>query len=92
MSKKKEILEYIKSYINEKGYSPTIREIGKAVGLQSTSAVSFHLVKLRKEGKSTMRRVFLGQSRFVWGIKAARPSSTAWSRSFRRRMARFIAG
>lgn len=51
MSKKKEILDYIKSYINEKGYSPTIREIGKAVGLQSTSAVSFHLVKLRKEGK-----------------------------------------
>ena len=40
MSKKKEILDYIESYINEKGYSPTIREIGKAVGLQSTSAVS----------------------------------------------------
>lgn len=51
MSKKKEIFEYIESFINEKGYSPTIREIGKAVGLQSTSAVSFHLVKLRNEGK-----------------------------------------
>lgn len=51
MSKKKEILDYIESYINEKGYSPTIREIGDAVGLQSTSAVSFHLVKLRNEGK-----------------------------------------
>ena len=51
MSKKKEILDYIESYINEKGYSPPIREIGDAVGLQSTSAVSFHLVKLRNEGK-----------------------------------------
>ena len=89
MSKKKEILDYIESYINEKGYSPTIREIGKAVGLQSTSAVSFHLVKLRKEGK--IDYAFLGQSLFVRGTKAARPSSTAWLLSFRRRMARCIA-
>lgn len=39
MSKKKDILDYIESYINEKGYSPTIREIAKAVGIHSTSAV-----------------------------------------------------
>lgn len=49
MSKKKEIFSYIESYIGERGYSPSVREIGKAVGLQSTSTVAFHLRQLRKE-------------------------------------------
>lgn len=51
MDKKKEMLDYIESYICVKGYSPTIREIGEAVGIHSTSAVSYHLQQLRKSGK-----------------------------------------
>ena len=36
------ILEFCKSYIDEYGYAPTIREIGKGVGISSTSgAVSY---------------------------------------------------
>lgn len=51
MNKKKEIFDCIESYIREKGYSPTVREIGKAVGLHSTSAVSYHLQRLCKDGQ-----------------------------------------
>lgn len=51
MNKKEEMLHCIESYIRMKGYSPTIREIGEAVGIHSTSAVSYHLRQLCKEGK-----------------------------------------
>ena len=33
------IYDFCKSYIDEHGYAPTIREIGKGVGLSSTSVV-----------------------------------------------------
>lgn len=48
--KRKEILKSIISYIQEHGYSPTIREIGKMVNLRSTSTVSGHLEKMLREG------------------------------------------
>ncbi len=41
-----EILNYIDKTINNKGYSPTVREIAEAVGLKSTSTVQYHLNKL----------------------------------------------
>ncbi len=43
---KEEILNYIDKNINNKGYSPTVREIAEAVGLKSTSTVQYHLNKL----------------------------------------------
>tara|TARA_Y100000741_G_scaffold331455_1_gene286762 strand:- start:715 stop:1302 length:588 start_codon:yes stop_codon:yes gene_type:complete len=47
VSKKQEdILNYINKTINNKGYSPTVREICEAVGLKSTSTVQYHLKKL----------------------------------------------
>ena len=45
------IVEAIKSYIQEHGYAPTVREIGKMVGLKSTSSVQSHLTRLFSEGK-----------------------------------------
>jgi repressor LexA len=44
------ILEAIVSYRREKGYNPTMREVGEAVGLSSTSSVSYQLGQLRELG------------------------------------------
>ena len=49
-AKQKEILEYIKSIILEKGYPPTVRDICEAVGLKSTSSVHAHLSTLETKG------------------------------------------
>ena len=49
-SKQREILEYIKQEILNKGYPPAVREICKAVHLKSTSSVHSHLETLEKNG------------------------------------------
>ncbi len=48
--KQSEILEYIKSEIISRGYPPSVREIGEAVRLKSTSSVHAHLETLEKNG------------------------------------------
>lgn len=45
-----EILKFIHTRVNEKGYPPTVREIGEAVQLSSTSTVHGHLSRLEKKG------------------------------------------
>lgn len=45
-----EILEYIKDEVRKKGYPPSVREIGEAVGLASSSTVHGHLSRLEKKG------------------------------------------
>lgn len=49
-AKQKEILEYIKSEIINRGYPPAVREICEAVKLKSTSSVHSHLETLEKNG------------------------------------------
>src|SRR5688572_28918653 len=44
------ILEFIKNEVREKGYPPSVREIGEAVGLLSSSTVHGHLDRLEKKG------------------------------------------
>ncbi|EHN59561.1 transcriptional repressor LexA [Oenococcus kitaharae] len=44
------VLRYIYEKQNEKGYPPTVREIGEAVGLSSTSTVHGHIERLEKHG------------------------------------------
>ena len=48
--KQREILEYIKSEIVNKGYPPAVRDICEAVHLKSTSSVHSHLETLEKNG------------------------------------------
>jgi repressor LexA len=48
--KQSEIYEYMKKYILDKGYPPSVREICAAVGLRSTSTVHGHLERLEKKG------------------------------------------
>lgn len=45
-----QILEFIKSEVRTKGYPPSVREIGEAVGLASSSTVHGHLSRLEKKG------------------------------------------
>lgn len=49
-AKQREVLEFIKSQILDKGYPPAVREICDAVGLKSTSSVHSHLETLEKNG------------------------------------------
>lgn len=44
------IVEYVNQFIAEHGYSPSVREIGAAVGLRSTASVSYHLQALQDKG------------------------------------------
>ncbi|GAE34706.1 transcriptional repressor LexA [Halalkalibacter akibai] len=45
-----EILDFIKVEVKKKGYPPSVREIGEAVGLASSSTVHGHLSRLEKKG------------------------------------------
>jgi repressor LexA len=45
-----ENIEFINRYLDKTGYPPTVREIGKAIGLHSPSTVHAHLAKLEKSG------------------------------------------
>ncbi len=49
-AKRRQILEYIAGSVRARGYPPSVREIGEAVGLQSTSTVHAHLAVLEREG------------------------------------------
>lgn len=48
--RQREIFEFIGRYAEKTGYPPTVREIGKAVGLHSSSTVHVHLSNLEKAG------------------------------------------
>lgn len=48
--RQQEILKFIGRFTDEHRYPPTIREIGEAVGISSTSVVNYNLNKLEKEG------------------------------------------
>lgn len=51
MSKRQEaILTFIKEEVRSKGYPPSVREIGEAVGLASSSTVHGHLARLENKG------------------------------------------
>lgn len=48
--KRREILEVIEASLRDRGYPPSVREIGEAVGLTSSSSVHAHLNTLQKQG------------------------------------------
>ena len=49
-NKAERIMEFVNEFIQENGYSPSVREIGAAVGLRSTASVSYHLQALQEKG------------------------------------------
>lgn len=48
--KRREILDFIAAHQRERGYPPSVREIGEAVGLTSSSTVHTHLTTLQRQG------------------------------------------
>jgi repressor LexA len=48
--RQREILEFVNSHVDANGYPPTVREIGRAVGLTSPSTVHAHLARLESSG------------------------------------------
>ena len=48
--KEKAILKFIEEQVLKNGYPPSVREIGKAIGLSSTATVHAYLAKLEKQG------------------------------------------
>ena len=67
-NRQQEILDFISQSINERGYSPTLREIGSKMGIRSTNGVNDHLKALERKGflirddqkSRTLRPVSLG--------------------------------
>lgn len=49
-NKSEKILQFVQQFTVENGYSPSVREIGAAVGLSSTATVSYHLRQLQEKG------------------------------------------
>ena len=48
--RQQEIFDYVKRHVGEHGYPPTVRDIGKAIGLTSSSTVHAHLGNLERLG------------------------------------------
>ena len=59
--RQQQILDYIKQETETQGYPPSVREIGRAVGLKSTSTVHGHLSQLEKKGYIRRDQVNLEQ-------------------------------
>ena len=49
----RDVLKYIKRFMKENGYAPTMREIGKEFGMVSTASAHSHFDRLAKEGYIT---------------------------------------
>jgi len=67
----REILEFIEQFARDRGYPPTIREIGKAFGIASTNVVRYHLHRLERTGQ--LRR----SEKISRGLESMRATSTA---------------
>ncbi len=63
--RQREILEFITSFIQDRGYPPTLREIGEHFGIRSTNGVNDHLKALEKKGFLCREDL---KSRAMWPI------------------------
>lgn len=68
--RRRQILEFIRRFIAEKGYSPTIREIREGCGIPSTLSVQLHLEALEREGRIRREREVFRSIRLVEGPPA----------------------
>ena len=70
-NKAEKIVEFVNAFVAENGYSPSVREIGTAVGLKSPSTVHFHLKHMEELG------VIKKSGRKGRTITLTKPASTA---------------
>ena len=78
--RQQEIFDFIRNYSAKYGYPPTVRDIGKAVGLASSSTVHAHLANLEKIGLLRRDPPSRGRSSCSTGRSAAPwTASAGWS-------------
>jgi repressor LexA len=69
------ILDFLKIFTLDNGYPPTIREIGKAVGITSTSVVNYNLDALQRAGYIYRDRTVSRGIRMAEGLEGAAASA-----------------
>ena len=67
--RQKKILGFVRTFTLDNGYPPTIREIGKAVGISSTSVVNYNLDALQRSGHIYRDRTVSRGIRLVDGLE-----------------------
>jgi len=67
-NRQEKILDFVKSFTLSNGYPPTIREIGKAVNISSTSVVNYNLDALQRSGFIYRDRTVSRGIRLVEGL------------------------
>lgn len=76
--KQRQIYEFVRFYTDRNGYSPSLREIGRGVGLKSVSSVHFHVKKMVDMGVLTQSDDGVLKSRSVRTVtesKTRKPTS-----------------
>ena len=73
--RQKNILDYIEDYVDERGYTPSIREIGDQVGISSTSVVDYNLKVLERVGRIRRDREVSRGLELVGGKRGQRHQS-----------------
>jgi len=69
------ILDFVAEYTSEHGYPPSIREIGQAAGISSTSVVDYNLRALERSGHIRRDREVSRGLGIVGAVAAARPTT-----------------
>jgi repressor LexA len=80
--RQKNILKYIQSYVEERGYPPSIREIGDRVGISSTSVVDYNLKVLERDGYIRRDREVSRGLELVGGQRGGKALEVTATRSF----------
>jgi SOS-response transcriptional repressor LexA len=76
------ILDFIETNMRDRGYPPSVREIGEAVGLSSSATVHNHLAHCRNWVTSTATQRSHAQSKFVTKHQAVLPWSAGRQNTF----------
>ncbi|MFL6055194.1 MAG: transcriptional repressor LexA [Actinoallomurus sp.] len=72
--RQRRVIEVIRDSVQRRGYPPSMREIGQAVGLSSTSSVAHQLTALERKG-FLRRDPHLPRAYKVRGVEVARPNT-----------------
>ncbi len=70
--RQRNILKYIQDYVDDRGYPPSIREIGDRVGISSTSVVDYNLRALERDGYIRRDREVSRGLEIVGGTRGAK--------------------
>ncbi len=71
------VLEFIRNFVQDKDYAPTVAEIQKGVGISSSSVVNYHLEALEREG-SIIREAEVSRGIHVSGIGKRNRAVPLW--------------